>query len=503
MAVTVSIAVLAGGTVGCAADDPGPARTGTNDDQLTAPQTPIPAAEAEPDPEASDDGPGDESERTDTGAPGEGEDDPGGGAAEEAVASTATRSQQLSTGPVLEWTEVDPDFDDLFQLESVGDGRVIARAWTDAEGQGLFGQRMVVSANGTDWTELALPKGLFPEQVNISSDRWVVTGRYPDVDRYDVGGDRVFFSDDQGSKWTEMVVDLPFDPASAYVVESWRAPPVMVSGERMVLVLWGYPTLDGQALLEDLGRLPAGKRVVFTLPSPDGISFTLVDSDDLSPYAFFGSLASQLAAVYGHFDEDESLASTYEELELTHDEAGLTDSEILDQFAPDSEPSIRILASDGAATEVVASYEGWVLLGAATSEGFIMTAFSDGADKVLRSPDGLAWSEDPLLGPGFLGGAISADGTIWGLAFENVGSVRHPAGRCRRDAGDSGHVRRLAVSRSACARSGRARPGCARRSKQVASGGPRSAGGGPGDPRRLRAALQRDRRQPHAVGPRR
>ena len=323
---------------------------------------------------------------------------------------------------MLEWTEVDPGFDDLFALESVGDGRVMARVWTDGDGQGLFGQRIAFSSDGIDWTEAPMPEGLFAEQVNISADRWVVTGRYPDVDRYDIGGDRVFFSDDQGSTWTEMVIDLPTDPVSPYVVESWRAPPVLVSGQRTVLVLMGYPTLDGQALLEDLGRLPAGKRVVFTLPTPDGVSFTLVDSDYPDPYAFYGSLPLQLAAVYGHFDQDEFPESTYEELELTYDEAGLTEADMPDLFDPRYQPSIRILAADGATTEVVASYEGFALLGAATSGGFIVTAFSDGAETVLRSADGLAWSEDPLLDPGFVGGAVSADGTIWGLSFENGGS---------------------------------------------------------------------------------
>ena len=50
--------------------------------------------------------------------------------------------------------------------------------------------------------------------------------------------------------------------------------PGLVAGKRMVLMLSGYTTIDGQALLEDVGRLPDGKRVVFTLPTPDGVSFT-------------------------------------------------------------------------------------------------------------------------------------------------------------------------------------------------------------------------------------
>ena len=65
--------------------------------------------------------------------------------------------------------------------------------------------------------------------------------------------------------------------------------PVLVSGERIVLVLSGYTTIDGQALLEDVGRLPDGKRVVFTLPTPDGVSFTLVDADSQYSLQYPGS----------------------------------------------------------------------------------------------------------------------------------------------------------------------------------------------------------------------
>lgn len=331
-----------------------------------------------------------------------------------------SRSQQLSTGPVLEWTEVDPGFDDLFALESVGDGRVMARVWTEGDTQGLFGQRFVISSDGVDWTEVPMPEGLFGEHVSLSAGRWVVTGRYPDVDRRDVGADRVFFSDDQGSTWTEVMIDLPSDPVSPFVAKTWRASPVLVSGERMVLVLSGYSTLDGQALLEDLGRLPAGQRVVSTIPTPDGVFITLVDSDDPHPYALFGSLSSHLAGVYGHDDEEEFAELT--DVELAYDEVGVTEAEMLDLLAPNSDPSIRILAGDGSTTEVVASYEGWILSGAATDEGFVVTSLGDSGEAVLRSPDGLAWSEDPSLDPAFFRDIVSADATIWGIRRQTGGS---------------------------------------------------------------------------------
>ena len=418
MAVAVSVAVLAGSTVGCAADDPGPAPTATDADQPEAPQEPAPTAEAEPDPDGSADGSAGELEPAAADTPDQGEDDLAGGAAEEAATSAVTTSQQLSTGPVLEWVEIDPGFDDLFELKSVGDGRVVARAWTDGEGEGPFGQRIVVSADGTDWAEVPLPEGLFPEQVNISADRWVVTGQFLDSGRPEEAIDRVFFSDDQGSTWTEMVLDPLSTSMSPYAFERWRASLVLVSGERMVLALSGLTMIDGQALLEDVGRLPTGKRVVFALPTPDGVSFTLVDADVPHPYGSLTSAAWGLAAAYSRLDREAPPVPDYEELDLTYDEVDFTEAEMFDLFAPGSGPLTRILAGEGITPEVVTGFEGWVASGAATDEGFILTAVDDGGDRVLSSRDGLLWSEDPALGAGFVGGTIAADGTIWWLTFE-------------------------------------------------------------------------------------
>ena len=333
-----------------------------------------------------------------------------------------TAPEQLSTGPVLQWAEIDPGFDDLFMLESLGDGRVTARAWADDGGQGLFGERVVVSASGTGWAEVPLPEGLFPDQVNISSGRWVVTGRYPDVDPHHIGLDRVFFSDDQGATWTEMVIELPSDSASPYAAELWRASPVLVAGERMVLALSGSSTINGRALLEDLGLLPAGKRVVFSLPTPDGVSFTLIDADASNAYASLTSTAFGLASIYGHLQEGEALAPTYDELELSYDEVGFTEDEMFELFAPRSDLLTRIFASDGSTGEVAASYEGWILLGAATDEAFLLALVNDQGETVLTSPDGLVWSASPSFGPGYFSGTVSADGTIWWAVSEREGS---------------------------------------------------------------------------------
>lgn len=296
-------------------------------------------------------------------------------------------------------------------------------AWTDGEGQGLFGQRIVVSANGTDWAEVPMPDGIFPGQVNISSDRWVVTGQSLDSGWLEEAVDRVFFSDDQGSTWTEMALELPSSSTSPYAVEWGRASSVLVSGEQVVLAVSGLTTIDGQTLLEDVGRLPAGKTVVLAAPIPDGVSFTLIDSDVENPYGSVKSAAWTLAAVYSQLGEEALPELNFEELVLTYDEVDFTEAERFDLFSPGSGPLTRILAGDATATEVVTGFEGVVLSGAATDEGFVVTAIDDSGERILSSRDGLVWSEAPSVDPGSSGGTIAADGTIWRVAFETGGSL--------------------------------------------------------------------------------
>ena len=433
MAAAALVAVVIGGVVGCSAEDGDPARTGVTAVEPAAPDTPTAAATSESGSGPSEEAPGSEPEPADVsdpdqsagdGAPeGPGTQEPQTDGSEDEVATSATTApEQFSTGPVLQWTEIDPGFDDLFMLESVGDGRVTARAWADGDGQGLFGERVVVSANGTDWTDVPLPEGLFPDQVSLSSDRWVVTGRYLDVDPHDIGVDRVFFSDDQGATWTETVIELPSDSASPYAVERWWASSVLVAGKRIVLALTGSSTIDGQALLEDLGLLPAGKRVVFSLPTPDGVSFTLVDADASNAYTSFTSTAFGLASKYGHFQAEEAPSPTYDELELSYGEVGFTKAEMFDLFSPRAGLLSRILTSDGSTGQVVASPDGWILSGAATDDGFVLTLLDERGETILTSPDGLDWSEETSPQSDYAGGTISTDGTIWWAVSESEGS---------------------------------------------------------------------------------
>ena len=160
-----------------------------------------------------------------------------------------------STGPVLEWTEFDPDVgdsDSLVTLEPLGDGRVLVRTLGQDIGGADSGYKFLVTENGVDWSEVPMPTEILPISYDLSSDRWLVAG-------YDSTGEtravtegaedgsgqifssfRAFFSDDRGASWTEAEFD--FSATSIEVPSTYEQLPYFISAaltskEHMVIVL--------------------------------------------------------------------------------------------------------------------------------------------------------------------------------------------------------------------------------------------------------------------------
>ena len=309
----------------------------------------------------------------------------------------------LSTGPVLEWAEVDPGFVDLIPLQSTGDGRVIALVWPKGQEQVLHSEWMVVTDNGTDWEELPLPAGLIPEQIDVTGDRWLVVGRYRDFDAPEGRLNRVFFSDNRGSTWTELEFEIPADPAlaSPYLEEHRWVGPALVSGERMVLVLQGYTSVYAQSLLAERGLLPEGKEVLrWQDGGPGTVVFDLRDPFETDP---------------------DSPDFATQHLEVTFDQLGLTDYE----WAKLTDPQdvVRILYSYGSAVEFVGRYTGNVLKGSATLDGFVLTLLDGSNETILTSPDGLVWTEEPSFEYGHSPRVVAAGGMIWRSVPEPRGSL--------------------------------------------------------------------------------
>ena len=181
------------------------------------------------------------------------QDDPAEPAQDDPAEPASPTPEELSTGPVLQWTEIDPGFADLFNFESLDDGRVLARAWGTGDERVIDGERAVYTDDGIDWTELRLPGGIIIRRIDISGERWLAWGRPRSSDDPREVIDRVFYTDDRGANWTELLVNVPPDPepVSPYCERHLWVDSVLASGERIVLVVDGYVTEDAQELLAD------------------------------------------------------------------------------------------------------------------------------------------------------------------------------------------------------------------------------------------------------------
>lgn len=149
--------------------------------------------------------------------------------------SAALDPEDLSTGPVLQWSEIDPGYVDLRNFTSMDDGRVLARA----------GGRAVYTGNGADWTELPLPGGINVRHIDISGTRWLAWGLPSrSSEEFREWYDRVFYTDDRGASWAELLLDVPADPAPMpeHCHRNLYVQPALASGERIVVVFGGYAT---------------------------------------------------------------------------------------------------------------------------------------------------------------------------------------------------------------------------------------------------------------------
>lgn len=275
----------------------------------------------------------------------------------------------------LEWIEVDLsgvfdlEVDESLELESVGDGRVLAvSASPDVVNS------VLVTDNGVDWSVLPIPTGFNPSGIDISGDRWVIQGWDT---REDAPHTRILFSDDQGSNWTELVVDLdPFD-GTAWIANA------IVMGRLIVVVVqsdtWQPDT--AQALDDDMAYEP----------SVASVHLFLSDGGPAELAAEFPGWAS---GGYGASDGFHLLIS----------DSGndyLLDSPDGSQW---SRTTVDVHITDSARHEL------WT---ADPTDGeFKVERFEGvfGTDPVLTLPDGIGWMPDLAVGPAgvaAVGGPVS------------------------------------------------------------------------------------------------
>ena len=341
--------------------------------------------------------------------------------ADEPAGSSPVTPEQVSSGPVLTWSEIASPFDDAILLGYSGDGRVVARS-RDADGG-----RVSVTSDGVNWADVPMPEGIDVDQVDISGRRWLVTGT--GIAEAEGGSDllgrgwlasplggptRAFYSDDRGAAWTELALEMPTEPKPPYVVTQPWVTHALTSGENMVLVVLGTETFDVAALLADKGLVPEGQRVIGWSTHTDHqggtlsgttLRFTLGDPDDYPGQAAADGAQSEVS---------------FDELGLTADQRSVLSG---DHFAADG----MIFWSDGGAFELAAEHEYWGTQGLATEDGFVLLGFVAGPSlegrSALLSPDGRTWSEQTLEGASYgMGQAVvGADGyTIWS-GYRSIG----------------------------------------------------------------------------------
>ncbi|WP_419839901.1 hypothetical protein [Candidatus Poriferisodalis sp.] len=321
------------------------------------------------------------------------------------AAAGALSPEDMTTGPVLQWTEFDPAIDGSGTLFSIGDGRVVIR------GEVPSGESQLLStSDGSDWSAVPLPSGLSPHTLDLTGARWAVAGwSYDDPSDFDLSG-RIYISDNRGVSWTEATLQIDPPDLPEYAIAYVRVIAVATSGAQVVALTTTHLDLDIQALLADRGLIPAGAEV-------HGIS---VGGGQVDVWLFEESPEAD--------SHDESPQRTGEnELRFTVDELDLSAEQLAIMGSPISGESIRVYSGTGAELSEVATLEGWRTSAVGNDDGFVLLTLT-GREEVRRltSPDGEDWTSellDPSLVPGWVNStALGADGAVWIVSSDGTES---------------------------------------------------------------------------------
>ncbi len=284
---------------------------------------------------------------------------------------------EATTAP-LDWTRSDPGQQsnallvNAAQPYTLGDGRVAAHRWR-------YG--LIVSDDGNDWTSVDIPAPFSPEHAELSSQRWLVTGygeRETDFSEWPVN--QAFYSDDQGTTWTE----LTFDPALSSEASVETA---LVSNEHMVIVFkvppdrtkWEAALLS---LIEAEGLVPADSTIESWSLIGNEVGFSVAGdpAEDSEP---FESLESESLVLF----DSHQHSFTISEQDLTwlesHREEGRT----------------VVYAGEGDQTRLTAEHVSWHTTGSSDSEGFYLAMTTPQDELLLTSSDGITWDSTSIDDP--------------------------------------------------------------------------------------------------------
>lgn len=321
------------------------------------------------------------------------------------IVAGALSPEDMSTGPILQWTELDPAIDGPGALFSIGDGRVMIRGETPA-GASQF----LSTSDGSNWSVVQLPASLSPDAFHLTGARWVVAGwSHHDLGEADFSG-RIYVSDDLGAIWTDVTPQTDSSDLPEFAIAHTKVHAVAASGAQVVALASTHLNLDIEALLTDRGLLPAGAQVHGSSVGGGQVDVWLYEeSSETDSHLQGPQWASETALTF-----------TVDELDLSAEQLAIMES-------PISGESIGVYAGAGSELAEVLRFDGWRASAIGHDDGFVLlTQTSRDEVRRLTSPDGENWTTqtlDPSLVPGWVGStALGPDGTVWIASFDGAES---------------------------------------------------------------------------------
>ncbi len=311
----------------------------------------------------------------------------------------------MSTGPILQWTEFDPAIDGHGSLYSIGDGRAVIRGETSAGAPQLF-----ITSDGSDWSTLQLPAGMSPDTFDLTGARWAVAGwSHDDLGDADFSG-RVYVSDDRGTSWTDVTPRIDSPDLPEYAIAHTWVNAVATSGVQVVALASTHLDLDIEALLADRGLIPAGAQV-------HGIS---TGGGRVNLWLYEESAEADSHGQGPQWASETALTFTVDELDLSAEQIAIMES-------PVSGESIRVYSGADSELAEVLRLDGWRAGVIGNDNGFVLlTQTSRDEVNRLTSPDGENWTAqllDPSRVPGWVNStALGTDGTVWIVSSDGTES---------------------------------------------------------------------------------
>lgn len=333
--------------------------------------------------------------------------------------------EELSTGPVLEWTEVELDLPNGIALHATSDGRIVAVGGTPLSGSFPTTSHLLVTQDGENWTQLPVSEELFSVALSVDmSDELVAVSGVPHAGP-PAGGEAanmgvpIFVSGDQGATWMRAtpdieaaLLDLDVDETVEFSLTS-----VFVSGDVVVAAIQGHTRLDVASLLVDAGLLEAEARIASWSSEGDSVRVWLDNRD-----------------------------GSETELRYFHDDLALTDSQKAllrdERDDPLHGGQVFLFSGEGAELTFRASYRGWASTGRGVDVGFRLILSTEEGDSLLISPDGESWSVHPLGRDSSADllhlDAVASDGTLWTARFSTILDGGFGSSIHRQQVGESG-----------------------------------------------------------------